>query len=55
MTMRDSSAPQTQPSPAPDPHATADAIVLPQRRTWASSFFVLLLVVFLPGRARGLV
>lgn len=35
--------------------AAADAIILRQRRTWASSPFVLLLVVFIPALARGLV
>jgi hypothetical protein len=35
--------------------AAADAIILRQRRAWASSPFVLLLVVFLPAVARGLV
>lgn len=35
--------------------AAADAIILWQRRTWASSPFVLLLVVFIPALARGLV
>jgi hypothetical protein len=35
--------------------AAADAIVLRQRRAWASSTFVIALVVFLPALARGLV
>lgn len=35
--------------------ATADAIILPQRRAWASTPFVLALVAFAPAFARGLV
>jgi hypothetical protein len=35
-------------------HPAADAIIFRQRRVWASSPFVLLLVVFIPALARGL-
>jgi hypothetical protein len=42
------------PSPRPELHPAADAIILRQRRAWASSPFVLLLVVFIPALARGL-
>jgi hypothetical protein len=39
----------------PEHGVAADAIVLPQRKAWASTPFVLLLVVFIPAFARGLV